>query len=405
MIGRINKIFLLFTVVMFVLLSGIGLTREHLSSLEYVEKTEKLKNNITVTSFWGITNNQQVLCSMGYAYKKIYYENEGVVWEFYYVFNDSPTDCIDLYHGTLTVNDDARKLKNVIYLDQQNNPVKNRFGYAKVEYSLDENNRVKKECYFNESGEPVQSVLGQYGISYGRDSMGRIITISYLDKDGSVCENSIGFSSIRRIYSDGGYTDIYMNKDNESVKLSKGQYGIHYSRQHRYLLNKSGRPLLSIENILVFIPYVVIAVGVLLCILFAVLPKKLSILLLFTYIAFILYETLMFRETGDMRVNLHLFSYADKFFTDYSVRSEVINNIWLFVPFGAGVSVLVKKKWIYAVSFLFSLFIELIQLITSCGLCELNDIFGNTLGGIIGFMIVREMQRIKGELFVKKQTT
>ena len=38
------------------------------------------------------------------------------------------------------------------------------------------------------------------------------------------------------------------------------------------------------------------------------------------YVAFILYETLMFRESGDARTNFVLFSYAGKFLKEQSVR-------------------------------------------------------------------------------------
>lgn len=48
--------------------------------------------------------------------------------------------------------------------------------------------------------------------------------------------------------------------------------------------------------------------------------EKMSVLLTAAYIAFILYETLMFREAGDARTNFVLFSYADRFLTEQSVR-------------------------------------------------------------------------------------
>ena len=70
--------------------------------------------------------------------------------------------------------------------------------------------------------------------------------------------------------------------------------------------------------------------------------------------AFILYETLMFRESGDARANFVLFSYAEKFLKEQSVRVGVINNIWLFIPLGTGLNRWLQKKWVLLISFVMS---------------------------------------------------
>lgn len=59
------------------------------------------------------------------------------------------------------------------------------------------------------------------------------------------------------------------------------------------------------------------------------LPRRLQSGMLISYIIFIIYETLMFREQGNIRSNLKLFSYAQTFLTDQRIRKDVINNIWL----------------------------------------------------------------------------
>ena len=112
-----------------------------------------------------------------------------------------------------------------------------------------------------------------------------------------------------------------------------------------------------------------------------------QIFILLSYILFIFYETLMFRETGDTRANLVLFSYADTFFTNWKVRVDTINNIWLFVPFGTGIYTLFRKKRVWIAALLLSITIELIQYFTGLGIAELDDLFGNTLGGAIGACI------------------
>lgn len=102
------------------------------------------------------------------------------------------------------------------------------------------------------------------------------------------------------------------------------------------------------------------------------------------YTIFILYETLMFRETGNTRANLVLFSYADTFFSNWKVRVDTINNVWLFIPFGTGLYVIFRKKKVWIVALLLSVAIELIQYVTGLGIAELDDLFGNTLGGASG---------------------
>lgn len=115
-----------------------------------------------------------------------------------------------------------------------------------------------------------------------------------------------------------------------------------------------------------------------------ILPYNMSIALTILYVFFILYETLMFRESGDARYNLVLFSYADTFFQSRTIRVEVINNVWLFIPFGIGMYRIYQRKSIFASAFIFSILIETTQYITGLGVAEFNDVFENTMGGILG---------------------
>lgn len=63
---------------------------------------------------------------------------------------------------------------------------------------------------------------------------------------------------------------------------------------------------------------------------------------------------------------------------------DVINNIWLFIPFGTGLYAIFRKKRVWIAALGLSLVIELIQYFTGLGVAELDDLFGNTLGGMIG---------------------
>ena len=130
----------------------------------------------------------------------------------------------------------------------------------------------------------------------------------------------------------------------------------------------------------------VVVFGCVVCLLMIVLPKSLSVVLTIVYVAFILYETLMFRESGDARTNFFLFSYAGKFLKEQSVRVGVINNIWLFIPLGTGLYRWFQKKWALLVPFVISVAIETTQYVTGLGIAEFDDVFGNTMGGWIGIV-------------------
>ena len=198
-----------------------------------------------------------------------------------------------------------------------------------------------------------------------------------------------GYTIMKRTYYRDGTekTNMYFDSSGMPVALSKGQYGVQYTDNIVYYLDRNGRIKLCVDNLLNAYPFTVVVVGILLCIILCYVPCKLKKATLLAYILFIFYETLMFRETGDTRANLVLFSYAHTFLTNWRIRVDVINNIWLFIPFGTGLYAIFRKKRVWGVALGLSLIIELIQYFTGMGVAELDDLFGNTLGGVIGVSI------------------
>ena len=70
-------------------------------------------------------------------------------------------------------------------------------------------------------------------------------------------------------------------------------------------------------------------------------------------------------------------------------HARVIENIFLFLPFGFLFPVWLPKKktaWTIPVGFLCSVAIEYCQLRTGRGFCQLDDVIMNTLGVVIGFL-------------------
>ena len=74
-----------------------------------------------------------------------------------------------------------------------------------------------------------------------------------------------------------------------------------------------------------------------------------------------------------------------------SVVINLLGNIVAFMPFGALIRWVVNRKtrWYQATAytFLFSLCVELLQLLAKVGVFDVDDLILNTLGGLMGFWV------------------
>ena len=320
--------------------------------------------------------------------------------DFYYDLNGQQVQCSGRYYGLHREFNTEGQNTSLTFFDKDGHAVSSSSGCAGVTYQCDRNGTVVGEQYFDTEGNPVRSLLGQYGELYQRNEQGYIGRITYLGADGKPTPTNAGYTILKRTYHRDGTadTDMYFDADGNPMALSKGQYGIKHSGKVNLLLDKNGKVKICVDNILNGFPAMVVVSGVIICILMLLLPEKVSTALTIAYVVFILYETLMFRETGDARTNFVLFSYAGRFFTEQSVRVGVINNIWLFIPLGTGVHRNIRKKWVLLIPLLLSIAIETTQYITGLGIAEFDDVFGNTLGGWIGIVIAYMVMKWK---FVK----
>ena len=354
---------------------------------EYCGISYEYNDGDTVIRYLG-ADKQPMMLSSGYSAILRTLVDGKATDDFYYDLNMQPVQCTGGYYGLHWEYDEQGLNCAITYLDENRQPVICTSGYAVKTYQRDSDGTVIGERYFDTEGKPVKSSLGQYGEMYQRDEQGRISQITYLGSDGNPAQTTAGYTILRRTYHRDGTadTDMYFNADGNPMALSKGQYGIRRSGKVNLLLDKNGRVMLCVDNILNGFPFMVVIFGCIICLLILLLPMKMSIFLTAAYVVFILYETLMFRETGDARTNFVLFSYADRFLTEQAVRVGVINNIWLFAPLGAGLYRIIQKKWVLLVPFLMSVAIETTQYITGLGIAEFDDVFGNTMGGWIGVL-------------------
>lgn len=78
-----------------------------------------------------------------------------------------------------------------------------------------------------------------------------------------------------------------------------------------------------------------------------------------------------------------------------SVLVNLVGNIAAFIPFGFFLPVLWpgSGRFLYVVfwSFLLSLTVEVIQLFYKVGTFDVDDMFLNTLGGLLGYLLMRLM--------------
>lgn len=139
---------------------------------------------------------------------------------------------------------------------------------------------------------------------------------------------------------------------------------------------------------------------------------KITLVILFLFYCFtVIWFTVLKRIAGISIVHYDLFwSYQEWFKGNWQVGRQVLRNILMFVPFGFLVSALLNQekkqdtgsKWkqmlfITICAFIFSCLIETLQLVGMKGTCELDDLFSNTLGALIGILlyrIIRERKRL-----------
>lgn len=125
------------------------------------------------------------------------------------------------------------------------------------------------------------------------------------------------------------------------------------------------------------------------------LKKAFPVLLFCVYIGFVLWITVINRKTGIRRSMLTPFwEFANvlKNTQRWYYVQQIIGNILLLFPFGFLISFLPKFhditwKKVLLHAFCVSLLIEITQYLTCRGMLEFDDLFNNTLGGLLGYKV------------------
>ena len=85
---------------------------------------------------------------------------------------------------------------------------------------------------------------------------------------------------------------------------------------------------------------------------------------------------------------------------------NIIANIFLFIPLGFYIGVLLREKKMkmkMMIIVLIPIMVELVQLVFSLGICDVDDVILNAFGGLVGIVVLQMLEKLYCK--VKKTTT
>lgn len=346
----------------------------------------------------------------GYCTIKQSFDDKGrVIKERYFDTSKSPTLTKSWGYGCTRNYIDNGKTTIITYFDFNERPMVTEQGFStkkRTYLSNDEDpKRIFEEFYFDTENQAICLPEGYYGIRQVQDTYGRLIEMEYLDKNGELITNKDGYARLTRTYYDDDSIEYeyYFDEYNNPAKLSEGQYGIHNINGKTIFLNQYGFEIFNIKRSLYNNFVLVVAICLAIVIITCIVGEKTNVILLFLYLLGIFYMTLLFRECSGQRVQLNPFWSYKRFFVDYEIRIDILRNILLFVPLGAIIYKLFNHPRILLIPVLLSVTIELIQYVTGIGLCEIDDVISNSLGGVIGYGIGVQLMPVVAQMKEKKR--
>ena len=118
--------------------------------------------------------------------------------------------------------------------------------------------------------------------------------------------------------------------------------------------------------------------------------EKLAYIIIGVYAAVVLWITLICRKfTYSHAILIPFSSYVKTFQGDGIALLENIENILMFIPLGYILQMFLNTEYkrILKIGFLFSLGIEFIQLVTTLGCFEIEDLMHNSIGALFGYFV------------------
>lgn len=338
--------------------------------------------------------SKPVVTLNGYANEKWEYNASGKVKEVrYYDENGSPIFTDNYGFGKTFEYVENEKACRITYIDDSRKPIMTKQGYSMVyqkyyETDGEKTGKIESEFYYDQLGRPISLLLGQYGVHNEYDDYSRRIVITYLNAEGNPTITNKGYTTVRRTFQadNSVATERYFDIDGNPCSLSDGQYGIKRQNGQTIYLNEKGDYRFSLKNLLYNKSWLIIFFAIMAIFASTIMNRRLNCFFLIAYLWVIVYLSLLFRESGTVKVNFRLFSTLQ----DISINSDklvsIIENIWFFVPLGAILYRLIPHGKVFLVTILLiSVLIEAIQYITKTGFCEMDDIVFNGIGGVLGY--------------------
>ncbi|MCR5419749.1 MAG: VanZ family protein [Lachnospiraceae bacterium] len=131
--------------------------------------------------------------------------------------------------------------------------------------------------------------------------------------------------------------------------------------------------------------------------------RRRYIIQLMIYLFVIVYVTLLSRTPMLNRVTKlqPFWSYAMLLKGKMTYARQIVLNIILFIPFGFFLSASFQPLWACLIAFGASAIIEIIQFATYRGMLDVDDLFSNVLGAIIGVLFWKLVKRQKEKKKIK----
>ena len=307
-------------------------------------------------------------------------------------------------YGAYYEYDDKGRKVRITYLDETGGPMISSSGYSiltREYYETEglEQGKVRRELYYFSDRIPAVLSLGQSGIYMKYDENGQVSLTTYLDADGYPMVTNKGYTSVTYTYyaDNSVQSTLYYDINNNPFRMSEGQYGEKKKDGRIVYLNADGTEQFNLRNLFYNDSRLVVVIALALVLISAFMGKKPNWVMLTTYIGVIVYFTLMYRETSGTKIGV-LRSYG-RLFVNAETRASIIKNIWLFIPLGAILFRIYPQKTILFVPILLSVIIEAIQYFTGTGLCELDDVISNGMGGAVGYGMGYLIQMIRGQFY------
>ena len=274
------------------------------------------------------------------------------------------------------------------YFDKWMKPVIRSGGYSIVLYTYNKDGKVETEMYYDKEMQPTLSTMNRYGIRHEYTEDGKEAVVKSLNADGKLMTHTDNYVIVKKTYSPNGklHTVKYYDENENPFRLNSGAYGYLYENGKTSCLDANGKKTFSLSYFLHHSKISVILAGIILLLLILHPSRRINLLLLVAYTAFILYMTIWDRT---LQYNTLYLTFP-------------LNAYLFFVPLGAILFKLFHMWEIIAIPIAVTLIIETSQIVYGIGAFELTDIIANSMGGMIGIAGCYGLEPIAMKIYKRK---